>query len=324
MSNKSTRRAFIHSAAVTGVAAAVRPLSGAKPEPQPQSTARTMGARFRELLRREQPFENVGAYDSISAQLVEAVGFPSIILGSSTVADHYGNPGWNLTSTSDYLNFAGTVARSVNVPTVIDIEMESRQGTLDPAALYSFVKDTERAGLAGMHFGDGMDVMGQRKGMLTTNQMIDKIRAAADARSDLVLIVRCNGLTVEGMERTLERAAAYVRAGADGIYFSPAMAWEDLPRAADAIKAPLAANMASDVSMAKVKESRVTIATYLTLLQSLAQTAVYEGLMELKTTGLTTKSSRGQRLGPALPGDVRGKIHRTQEFIQLGKKYNMG
>ena len=325
MSNETTRREFIQAAALaaTGMAAAVQPVSGAQPEPQTPSSARTMGARFRDLLRRGQPFENVGAYDATSAQLVEAVGFPSVILGSSTVADHYGRPGWNLISLGEYLDFTGSVARSINIPTIVDIELEARQATLDPLAFYRFVKDAERAGLAGLHFGDGIDVMGQRKGMLTRNQMIDKIHAAADARSDLVLIARCNGFNVEGMDRTLERAAAYIQAGAEGIYFSPAMPWENLPRAAEAIKAPLAANMAFNIPMSKVKEARVTIATYLTLLQNLAQTAVYEGLMELKTTGLTVKSSRGQNLGPGLPADVRAKMRQIAQYTELGKKYNV-
>ena len=102
------------------------------------------------------------------------------------------------------------------------------------------------------------------------------------------------------------------------------MPWENLPRAAEAIKAPLAANMAFNIPMSKVGEARVTIATYLTLLQSFAQTAVYEGLMELKTTGLTIKSSRGQNLGPGLPADVRAKMRPAQEYADRGKKYNMG
>ena len=221
MSKRTSRREFIHATglAATGMVAAVHPLSGAQSEPQAQSSARTMGARFRQLVRRGQPFENVGAYDATSAQLVEAVGFPSVILGSSTAADHFGRPGWNLITLTEYLDFTGTVARSINIPTIVDIEMESRQGALDPLAFYHFVKDVERAGIAGLHFGDGMDVMGQRKGMLTTIQMIDKIHAATDARSDLVLIVRCNGLNLEGMDRTLARAAAYAQAGAEGIYF---------------------------------------------------------------------------------------------------------
>ena len=320
MSEKTNRREFMRATglAATGVVA------GVSREPQAQSSpARTMGARFRDLLRRGQPFENIGAYDAPSAQLAEAVGFPSIILGSSAVADYYGRPGWNLITLSEYLDFTGTVARSVNIPTIVDIEMESRQSTLDVLGLYGYVKDLERAGIAGIHFGDGMDVMGQRKGMLTTSQMIDKIHAAADARSDLVLMVRCNGFMVEGIDRTLERAAAYVQAGAESIYFSPGMPWENLPRAAAAIKAPLAANMAYNIPMSKVREAGVTVATYLTILQSYSQMAVYEGLMELKTTGLTMKSSRGQNLGPRLPAEVRAKMGQVAQYTALGKKYNV-
>jgi len=313
-----TRREFIQTSALTATGL----VSGVQAQSQP--VARTMAAKFRELLRSGQPFENVGVYDATSAQLVEAVGFPSVIIGSSAVADHFGNPGWNLITLTQYLDLTGTVARSINIPTLVDIELESRQGTLDPLAFYGFIKEVERAGIAGLHFGDGIDVMGQRKGMLTTNQMVDKIHAATDARSELVLIVRCNGLNVEGMDRTLARAVAYVEAGVDGIYFSPPAAWENLPRAAAAIKAPLAANMAFNIPMAKVKEAGVTIATYLSLLQNVAQTAVYETLTELKATGLTTRSARGQNLGPALPADVRAKMGPPEDYTGRGKKYNMG
>src|SRR5687767_13167143 len=104
------RREFIQAAGLVagGTVAGADPVSAAQAPPAQSSSARTMGARFRELLKRGQPFENIGVYDATSAQLAEAIGFPSLILGSSATAEHYGNPGWRLVTSTEYLDFTGT------------------------------------------------------------------------------------------------------------------------------------------------------------------------------------------------------------------------
>jgi 2-methylisocitrate lyase-like PEP mutase family enzyme len=153
--------------------------------------------------------------------------------------------------------------------------------------------------------------------------MVDKIRAAVDARSDMVVTVRCAAAPTEGKDRAIARGVAYAQAGAETIWFA-GMTFEDYPRVADAIKIPVTAQMAMDTPMATAKASRVTMAVYASLLQNIAQSAVYDALTELKTTGLMVKSAGGVRLGGRIPADFRARVMRVNDINELGKKYNVG
>jgi len=82
---------------------------------------------------------------------------------------------------------------------------------------------------------------------------------------------------------------------------------EECPTAAAAIKIPLTSQMFVDTTVAKAKASKVTVMVYATFLQSIMQGAMYDALMELKSTGLMTKAAKGQRLGQGLPADVRAR-----------------
>jgi hypothetical protein len=102
------------------------------------------------------------------------------------------------------------------------------------------------------------------------------------------------------------------------------MTFDDLPRVAEAVKVPLTAQLLMDTTMATAKASRVTVAVYASLLQNIAQSAVYDALVELKTTGTMRKSAGGVRLGGRIPADVRATITRADEIAARGKKYNVG
>lgn len=79
-----------------------------------------------------------------------------------------------------------------------------------------------------------------------------------------------------------------------------------------------------DTPMSKAKELKVTLAIYASLLQNIAQSAVYDALMEFKNTGMWIKSAKGQRLGQPIPADVRAKLFEQNEFTERGKKYHLG
>lgn len=320
MARKTNRRKFIRAAglAATGMVAAASPLAAGTTEPQARPAPRTMGARLRELLRKGETFENVAAYDVLSARMAELIGFPSLYIGGSAMAEFHGEPGWALTTMTERIEYAGHIAKNVDIPAIADIDDGG-----DALTLYRTVKDFERAGLGAVHFGDGIAAMGRTTGLLTKNQMVDKIHAAADARSDTIVSVRLQGLNIEMMEKTLERGAAYAEAGADVLWFVP-MPIADHPKAAAAVKVPLTAQLFFDQPLLLAKNNKVTIAVYASFLQNIAQSAVYDALMELKTTGLLLKSAKGQRLGNTIPADFRAKMVRQAEHTERGTKYNVG
>ena len=102
------------------------------------------------------------------------------------------------------------------------------------------------------------------------------------------------------------------------------MTFEDLPRGDDAIKFPVTAQLFMYTTMATAKASKVTVAVYASLLQNIAQSAVFDALTELKTTGTMMKSAGGVRLGGRIPADFRARIMRTADVAERGKKYNVG
>jgi 2-methylisocitrate lyase-like PEP mutase family enzyme len=234
------------------------------------------------------------------------------------MAEFHGEPGWALTTMTERIEFAGHIAKNVDVPAVADIDDGG-----EPLTLYRTVKEFERAGLGAVHFGDGIAAAGRTTGLLSKNQMVDKIRAAADARSDMVISVRLQGLNMEMMERTLERGVAYAEAGADVLWFVP-MPITDMPKAAQVVKVPLTAQLFFDQPLSLAKNNRVTVAVYSSFLQNIAQSAVYDALMELKTTGLLIKSAKGQRLGNTIPAEFRARMLRQAEHTERATKYNVG
>ena len=250
--------------------------------------------------------------------MIELMGFRSIYVGGSAMAEYYGEPGWELTSMTERINFAGHIASRVNVPCVADID---DGGT--PLSMYRSTREFEQAGLGGIHFGDAIAEGGTRTGFYTVNQMVDKIHAAVDARSDLAITVRCQGLRDEGMDQTLERGAAYSEAGADAIWFVP-MALEDQAEAARAVDKPVMAQLFYDQPMSMAVDAGVTMAVYASLVQNIAASAAYDALMEFKNTGTWTQSAKGQRLGNTIPAEFRAMMLRRGEHEARAEEYDVG
>jgi 2-methylisocitrate lyase-like PEP mutase family enzyme len=210
----------------------------------------------------------------------------------------------------------------VDIPALADIDEGG-----DPMVIYRTTKQFEKASVGAIHILDStVGAMGRVTGVLPVAKMVDKIKAALDARSDMVITVRCTAASMAGGEtkdKAIERAAAYAQAGAETIWFT-GLTLEDLPKAADATKIPITAQLFMDTTMAQAKAAKVTVAVYASLLQNIAQSAVYDALQELKTTGTMKKAAGGVRLGGRIPADFRARIVRTNEVTERGKKYNVG
>jgi 2-methylisocitrate lyase-like PEP mutase family enzyme len=321
MKKKTNRREFFHTA---GLAAGMMAAAGPGPataaaEPQARPAPKTMGARFRELLQKREPFHNLAVYDVMSARLVENLGFPSVFIGSSAVAESFGVPDWSVVTDAERIAFAGQIAKRINIPSLVDID----EGGFSALSLYRSVKRYEEEGIAAVHITDAKDALGRTVGVLPLNEMVDRIHAAVDARKDMVISLRACGFMVEGKEKTIERALAYAEAGAETVWFI-GMPIEQNAQAAEVVKIPLTGQMFFDTPFSRAKESRITVATYASFLQNFAQGAVYDGLMELKNTGALTKSSRGQRLGQIVPNEIRSKMIETEEYTEKGKKFHQG
>src|SRR5262245_44105876 len=124
MERSANRREFM---AAAGLAAAgstlmggVEPLAAA--DAPADGAARTPGQRFRALIKKGEPFENLSAPDLVCARVAAQFGFPSLYLGSSAMAEHHGVPDWGIVSIREQLDFFGHIAQSVDIPAVADVD----------------------------------------------------------------------------------------------------------------------------------------------------------------------------------------------------------
>lgn len=178
-------------------------------------------ARLRELLAAPGPLLVPGAYDALSARLVEAAGFDATYMtGFGTTASLLGMPDVGLLSMPEMVDNAGRMARAVGVPLISDADT----GYGNVINVARTVQQFERAGVAAIHLED--QVTPKRCGHMTGKQvvpvaeMVEKIAAAVAARHDpdFVLIARTDARAVEGLDAAIKRAAAYREAGADVLF----------------------------------------------------------------------------------------------------------
>lgn len=205
------------------------------------------GRRLRQLLAGERVVVIPGAYDAITARLVAAHGFPAVYMtGAGTVNAHLGLPDIALGTLSDFVENAARITDVVDLPLVCDADT----GFGNATNVIRTVRAFERAGAAGIHIEDQESPKRcghlDGKALVTAAEMAGKVRAACDARrsDDFVVIARVDAAAVEGIDSSIERAAAYVDAGADAIFAEALTSPEEFGRFAAAdLGVPLVANM---------------------------------------------------------------------------------
>lgn len=178
-------------------------------------------ARLRALLARDEPLLVPGAYDALSARLVEAAGFDAAYMtGFGSTAGLLGMPDVGLLSGAEMVDNASRMVRAVDVPLISDADT----GYGNAINVARTVQQFERAGVAGIHLEDQLAPKrcGHMSGkqVVPTSEMVEKLAAAVAARTDpdFVLIARTDARAVEGLDAALERAGAYLEAGADVLF----------------------------------------------------------------------------------------------------------
>jgi carboxyvinyl-carboxyphosphonate phosphorylmutase len=178
-------------------------------------------ARLRALLDSGQMIVAPGAFDPLSARLVEEAGFPAVYMtGFGTSAALLGRPDVGLLTMTEMVGNAGRIAACVDVPVIADADT----GYGNPLNVIRTVGAYEAAGVAGIHIEDQVapKKCGHMEGKLVipAEEMAEKVRAAADARSqpEFVIIARTDARAVEGLDRALQRGRMYREAGADVLF----------------------------------------------------------------------------------------------------------
>lgn len=180
------------------------------------------GLRFREAMRKENPLQIVGTINANHALLAQQAGFNAIYLsGGGVAAGSLGIPDLGITTLEDVLIDIQRITNVCDLPLLVDVDTGFGPSAFNIART---VKSLIRAGAAALHIEDqvGAKRCGHRPGkeIVSKEEMVDRLKAAADARTDehFVIGARTDAFAGEGLEKTLERAVAYAAAGADFIF----------------------------------------------------------------------------------------------------------
>ncbi len=181
----------------------------------------TAGARFRAALAAEKPLQVVGAINAYAARLAEATGFRAIYLsGGGAAANSLAVPDLGISTMEDVLTDVRRITDACPLPLLVDIDT----GWGGAFNIARTIRQMIKAGAAAVHIEDQVSAKrcGHRPGkeLVPPEEMADRIKAAVDARTDpqFVIMARTDALAGEGLARAIERAQAYVAAGADMIF----------------------------------------------------------------------------------------------------------
>ena len=206
----------------------------------------SQGKKFRQALVDNKPLQIVGTINAYSAMMAKQIGHQAIYLSGGGVANaSYGLPDLGMTSLNDVIADVQRITSACDLPLMVDIDT----GWGGAFNIAKTIKDMERAGAAAVHMEDqvAQKRCGHRpnKEIVSTDEMVDRIKSAVDARTDpdFFIMARTDAFAQEGLEAAIERAKAYVAAGADGIFAEAVQTEEHYRAFSEALDVPILANI---------------------------------------------------------------------------------
>jgi len=210
-------------------------------------TQKTPGQLFREAIANEHPLQVIGAINANHALLAKRAGFKAIYLsGGGVAAGSLGLPDLGINTLDDVLTDVRRITDVCDLPLLVDIDTGFGPSAFN---IERTVKSLIKAGAAAAHIEDqvGAKRCGHRPGkeIVSTEEMADRVKAAADAKTDpnFFLIARTDAIQAEGVDAAIERCQRYVEAGADAIFAEAAYDLPTYKRFVDALNVPILANI---------------------------------------------------------------------------------
>ena len=204
------------------------------------------GAKFRQALKDEKPLQIVGAINAYTARMAQATGYKALyISGGGVAANSLGMPDLGISTMEDVLTDLRRITDVTTLPVMVDIDT----GWGGAFNIARTIRSFQKSGAAAVHMEDqvGTKRCGHRPGkeVVTLEEMVDRVKAAVDARTDpgFVIMARTDALAVEGINAAIDRACAYVEAGADMIFPEAITALPMYQQFKDAVKVPILANI---------------------------------------------------------------------------------
>ncbi|MBU6476593.1 MAG: methylisocitrate lyase [Xanthomonadaceae bacterium] len=210
------------------------------------SESHSAGARFRAALAAESPLQVVGAITAYAGLMAKRTGYKALYLsGGGVAANSLGVPDLGISTMEDVLTDARRIVDATQLPLLVDIDT----GWGGAFNIARTIRSFERVGVAAVHMEDqvGQKRCGHRPGkeVVPKEEMVDRVKAAVDARTDrgFVLMARTDAAAMEGVDSAIERAVAYVEAGADMIFPEAMKTLDDYRKFKQAVKVPILANL---------------------------------------------------------------------------------
>lgn len=233
-----------------------------------------------------------GAYNPLVAKLVEKIGFDAVYVSGGVMANDLGMPDIGLTTLTEITQRTSQIAKVTNLPTIIDIDT----GFGETMSVHRTIQEIEYAGIAGCHMED--QVSQKRCGhldnkiLISTQDMCQKITTAAQAKSDenFLLIARTDAKQSEGIDKAIDRAKAYVDAGAEMIFPEALHTEKEFEQFRKAVDVPLLANMTEFgksklLTKEQLENLGYNLVIYPVTTQRLAVGAVARGLEQILADG---------------------------------------
>ena len=283
-----------------------------------------MTTRYRELIKRKEIAVMVGAYDALSAKLVERAGFDLTFVHDYGVsASLLGMPDMGLVTLTEMTDILEKVVKAVNIPVIGD----GGCGFGNPLNTWRTVREYESIGVAGVNLED--QVYPKRCGHLAGKQvvepaeMVEKIRAAVDARRDpdFVITARVDSIAIHGLDDAIKRANIYVEAGADMIFVEAPTTEADIQRIINETKAPSWINMVEGgktplVPIPKLQQMGAALVDYGPLVLFAAAGGVERALQALKRDGTSANHLKELMLFNEI-----NAINRIDDFRDMETRY---
>ena len=288
---------------------------------------KTPGARLRELLGRKEILVAPGAYDGLSARIIEKTGFEALyITGYGLSASVLGKPDTGLMTFTEMVSRVEAIAETVSIPIIADGDT----GYGNAVNVARTVRGYEKAGAACIQLEDQVapkkcgHMLGRE--VIPAAEMAGKIRAACDARRDdsFLIMARTDARTAHGIDEALERGHLYEEAGADILFIESPESTEEMARITSSFSRPVLANMVEHgrtpfLTASELQEIGYAAAIFPVGALYAAARAVMKVMKELKTAG-TTRGS----LEDMLPFGEFNELMDLGAIREMERKYGTG
>jgi 2-methylisocitrate lyase-like PEP mutase family enzyme len=281
--------------------------------------------RLRELLAQPNILVAPGVVDAINARLVEEAGFSAVYATGAGIANaQFALPDIGLLSFGEMIEQVRRIVQAVNIPVIADAD----EGYGSPLNVRRTVQEYEQAGVSAIQIEDQASPKKcghfDGKEVIPAEEMVQKIRAAVDARDDpdLVLIARTDSLATDGYAEAVRRARLYAASGADVIFVEAPVNREEIELLPQDVRAPMLFNLTEgakspDVNPAELQQFGYKMVIFPNTLLRISMRAVQSALAVLKTE----RSSR-----PLIPRmmswDERQRVVHLSEYQKLDEEYS--